>query len=351
VYNMKKTNVDYTEAAEIRETNSASDQVIGDRGQSMQAEIVTIGTELLLGEAVDTNAAYIAQQLATISLDLHCRTTVGEDERRIISILQHALARSDVVITSGGLGSTTDDVTRQAVARATGRELVLDEELLAQIEAHFASHGSAMSENNRRQACIPQGAIPIENPLGAAPAFIVETEHGLIACLPGVPWELKHLMETRVIPFLRERLQTGQLTIKSETPLALSVLPWMEREETSEAPGEEVTAPLGLRLTIPDSGHDLEVPLTKKKVSIGRLDRASGSFPEVDLTSYGGLEKGVSRRHAEIIRRGNEVSIKDLGSINGTFLNRNKLIPFLPQVLKSGDELRLGRLTLRVSFQ
>jgi nicotinamide-nucleotide amidase len=183
----------------------------------MQAEIVTIGTELLLGEIVDTNAAYIAQQLATIGLDLYYKTTVGDNEGRITSVLQQALARSDVVITSGGLGPTVDDVTRQAAARAAGRELVLNEKLLAQIEARFARHGFTMSENNRRQAYIPQGALPVENPVGTAPAFIVETKQGLIISLPGVPRELKHLMETRVIPFLRDKLQTGQVIIKSKT--------------------------------------------------------------------------------------------------------------------------------------
>ena len=183
----------------------------------MQAEIVTIGTELLLGKIVDTNAAYIAQQLATIGLDLYYKTTAGDNEGRITLVLQQALARSDVVITSGGLGPTVDDVTRQAVARAAGRELVLDEKLLAQIEARFARHGFTMSENNRRQAYLPQGAMPIENPVGTAPAFIVETEQGLIVSLPGVPRELRHLMETRVIPFLREKLQTGQVIIKSRT--------------------------------------------------------------------------------------------------------------------------------------
>jgi len=183
----------------------------------MQAEIVTIGTELLLGKIVDTNAAYMAQQLATIGLDLYYKTTVGDNEGRITSVLRQALARSDVVITSGGLGPTVDDVTRQAVARAAGRELVLDEKLLAQIEARFAKYGFTMSENNRRQAYIPQGAIPIENPVGTAPAFIVETEQGLIVSLPGVPRELKHLTETRVIPFLREKLHMGQVIIKSKT--------------------------------------------------------------------------------------------------------------------------------------
>ena len=183
----------------------------------MQAEIVTIGTELLLGKIIDTNAAYMAQQLATIGLDLYYKTTVGDNEGRITSVLQQALARSDVVITSGGLGPTVDDVTRQAVAGAAGRELVLDGKLLAQIEARFARHGFTMSENNRRQAYIPQGAISIENPVGTAPAFIVETEQGLIISLPGVPRELKHLKETRVIPFLREKLQMGQVIIKSKT--------------------------------------------------------------------------------------------------------------------------------------
>ena len=133
-------------------------------------------------------------------------------------------------------------------------------------------------------------------------------------------------------------------------PLAVAEVTWEEREETSEAPGEEVTSPLGLKLTIPDSGRDVEVPLTKE-VNIGRLDPASASFPDVDLTSDGGLEKGVSRRHAKITRRGCEIFIEDLGSINGTFLNRKKLTPYLPQVLKSGDELQLGKLILRVSFQ
>ena len=137
---------------------------------------------------------------------------------------------------------------------------------------------------------------------------------------------------------------------KETDPLAAAEVTWMEREETIEVPEEEVVSPVSLKLSIPDSGRDMELPLTKE-VNIGRLDPASASFPDIDLTSDGGLEKGVSRRHAKIIRRGSEVFIEDLGSINGTFLNRKKLTPYLPQALKSGDELQLGRLILRVSFQ
>jgi hypothetical protein len=138
---------------------------------------------------------------------------------------------------------------------------------------------------------------------------------------------------------------------KETDPLAAAEVTWMEREETSEVPEEEeVASPVSLKLSIPDSGRDVELPLAKE-VNIGRLDPASASFPDIDLTSDGGLEKGVSRRHAKITRRGSEVFIEDLGSINGTFLNRKKLTPYLPQMLKSGDELQLGKLILRVNFQ
>ena len=132
-------------------------------------------------------------------------------------------------------------------------------------------------------------------------------------------------------------------------PLATAEVTRMERRETSEVPGEEVTSPLGLKLTIPDSGRDVEVPLTKE-VNIGRQDPASASFPDIDLSGDGGSQRGVSRRHAKITRRGSEVFIEDLGSINGTFLNRTKLKPYLPRMLRSGDELQLGKLILRVSF-
>jgi pSer/pThr/pTyr-binding forkhead associated (FHA) protein len=132
-------------------------------------------------------------------------------------------------------------------------------------------------------------------------------------------------------------------------PLVTHEVTWIEREE-AKVPEGEVVSPVSLRLSIPGSDRDVELPLTKE-VNIGRLDPASASFPDIDLTNDGALKQGVSRRHAKITRRGNEVLIEDLGSINGTSLNREKLTPYFPQVLKSGDELQLGRLTLRVSLQ
>jgi nicotinamide-nucleotide amidase len=182
----------------------------------MRAETISIGTELLLGEITDTNAVWIAQRLAEVGVDLYFRTTVGDNVGRIVDAIRHALTRADVIITTGGLGPTVDDMTREAVARATERALVLDENLLAQIRALFAKWNVPMSENNVRQAYIPRDATPIENPVGTAPCFIVEAEGKYIIALPGVPREMKHLMETRILPWLREKTG-GEQIILSKT--------------------------------------------------------------------------------------------------------------------------------------
>ena len=186
----------------------------------MIAEIVSIGTELLLGEIVDTNAAHIARQLAAIGVDHLYSTTVGDNQDRIVGVLRTALERSDVVITTGGLGPTVDDMTREAVARVMGRPLVSPPGLLEQVEAFFRRRGAVMTENNRRQAYVPEGAIVVENPVGTAPAFVAEvgssnqTDSGsgkgaarkAVICLPGVPREMTYLMEERVLPYLRGRM-------------------------------------------------------------------------------------------------------------------------------------------------
>ncbi|MBN1427851.1 MAG: CinA family nicotinamide mononucleotide deamidase-related protein [Anaerolineae bacterium] len=182
----------------------------------MQAELISVGTELLLGEITDTNATIIAQALTQTGLDLVFRTTVGDNEQRIAQVVDHALNRVDIVITSGGLGPTVDDVTREAIARATCRPLVFQPDLLEQIADRFQRFGSQMSENNRRQAYVPQGALPIENPVGTAPIFILETERGTVITLPGVPREMNYLLENTLIPWLKEHLQEVAV-IKSRT--------------------------------------------------------------------------------------------------------------------------------------
>jgi len=176
----------------------------------LTAEIVTTGTEILLGDIVDTNAAWIAQQLREAGVNLYYKTTVGDNEARVRGVIEQCMARADAIIVTGGLGPTVDDITRNAIAAATGRTLVLHEGALATLKARFARFGAQMTANNLQQAYIPDGAILIENPVGTAPGFIVETDHSAVIALPGVPREMKHLMTATVLPYLRARAgQTG----------------------------------------------------------------------------------------------------------------------------------------------
>jgi nicotinamide-nucleotide amidase len=174
----------------------------------MHTELVMIGTELLLGEIVDTNANRLSLALRDIGMDLYYKTTVGDNEQRIVDVLNLALDRSDVVITSGGVGPTVDDITRQAVATATGRNLVYSKVLERQIAAMFKKFGREMADNNKRQAYMPEGATPIENPVGTAPCFLSEDigGRGCVIVLPGVPRELEYLVENAVKPILIERM-------------------------------------------------------------------------------------------------------------------------------------------------
>ena len=207
----------------------------------MNAEIIAIGTEILLGEIVDTNSRHIARALRDLGLDLYWTSSVGDNPDRIAEAVAHGLTRSDVVITTGGLGPTVDDPTREGVAKAVGRPLEFREELWEQITQRFARWGRTATENNRRQAYVPVGSLVIENPVGTAPAFVVEVERlptdrrpttavrGLpsavettdpsaslrtrvvttqgqvVICLPGVPAEMEHLLESAVIPYLQSK--------------------------------------------------------------------------------------------------------------------------------------------------
>jgi nicotinamide-nucleotide amidase len=188
----------------------------------MNAEIVTTGTEILLGEIVDTNAAWLARRLRELGINLFYKATVGDNLERITAVLRQGLERSDLVLVTGGLGPTVDDVTRDAAALATDRALQMDAACLAQIEAIFARWGRRLHDNNQRQALLPLGATPIFNPVGTAPGFIVETPRpgrgpALLICLPGVPREMMHLMQETVEPFLVERLGPDRVTIRSRT--------------------------------------------------------------------------------------------------------------------------------------
>jgi nicotinamide-nucleotide amidase len=177
----------------------------------VNAEIVAIGSELLLGQIVDTNSAWIAKKLTEIGVDLYFKTVVGDNPDRMKEVLHRALCRADVVITSGGLGPTKDDITREVVSAVTKRKLVTDQNLIDQMKTRFQKRGLVMTKNNERQALIPNGATIVSNPNGTAPSFIVDDGSISIFCLPGVPFELKWLFKNEVVPYLRERFNLSEV--------------------------------------------------------------------------------------------------------------------------------------------
>ena len=173
------------------------------------AEIIAIGTELLLGEITDTNSVFLARQLRDIGVNVFFMTTVGDNLGRIKDAISDALDRAEIVITTGGLGPTVDDMTRQAVADAVARPLQFHQSLYDNIAERFRGFGSKMTENNRQQAYLPAGAIPIENPVGTAPSFIVESERGVVISVPGVPREMKFLIKESAVPYLLRKYELG----------------------------------------------------------------------------------------------------------------------------------------------
>jgi molybdenum cofactor synthesis domain-containing protein len=166
------------------------------------AEIIAIGTELLLGQIQDTNTSYIARTLNASGIDIFRAAMIGDNEVRIAGVIRETMERTDIVITTGGLGPTVDDPTRNAVALAFDTQNEYQPELWEEIKERFRGYGRTPSENNKRQAFLPGGAVVIHNPVGTAPAFYIEKNEKILFSLPGVPSEMKTLLHENVIPLI-----------------------------------------------------------------------------------------------------------------------------------------------------
>jgi competence/damage-inducible protein CinA-like protein len=192
------------------------------------AEIITIGTEILLGEIVDTNTRYIARVLRGMGVDLYRTITIGDNVERIASAIHNSMQRAEIVITTGGLGPTVDDPTRDAVAKAIGVETEFREDLWEQVVATIARYGRKPSENQKRQAYVPKGALGIPNPVGTAPCFIVGypssnraeqsgsgdeagVKESVVISLPGVPNEMEYILHESIIPYLQKRFNLNEI--------------------------------------------------------------------------------------------------------------------------------------------
>ena len=252
----------------------------------MKAEIIAIGSELLLGQLVDTNSAFIAKRLAEHGIELIQTSTVGDDLSRIEAVLREAMQRSSIVITTGGLGPTEDDLTREGVAKVFQRSLIFQPYLMEQIEAIFKRRGFRMADNNRKQAYIPEGATPIENPKGTAPGFIMEYSEGSILSIPGVPFEMEFLMENTVIPYLRKRFNLKHEVIQYKVLRACGL-------------GESA-----IGLQIKDLMKEGNNPSVGTLASLGDIKiriTAKAGHPEEAATMIQGVEEEIRNRLGSLI--------------------------------------------------
>ena len=170
----------------------------------MRAEILSVGTELLLGQIVDTNAAFLAQQLSTLGVDVYWISQVGDNRGRLVETFRRAWSRSDLIVVTGGLGPTEDDLTREAIAEVLGEEMVEVPELVDQVRAFFARRGREMPPRNAKQGTLIPSARALPNPIGTAPGWWVERDGRIIVAMPGVPVEMRKMWEEQVLPRLRQ---------------------------------------------------------------------------------------------------------------------------------------------------
>lgn len=181
----------------------------------MKGEIITVGTELLLGQIVNTNACYLSEKLAGLGIDVYYTTTVGDNPQRLREVLALGWRRSELIILTGGLGPTMDDLTRETLANFLGLELILDTSVLANLRCLFARRGQEMTRNNIKQAYFPAGAQVLPNPSGTAAGMMLEKEGHTIVLLPGPPFEMVPMFENEVIPRLEGLLEGHRQVIKS----------------------------------------------------------------------------------------------------------------------------------------
>jgi len=182
----------------------------------MQAEIICIGTEILLGRIVNSNAAYLSKKLASLGIDVFHHTTVGDNHTRLFTALKRAMHRSDIVLTTGGLGPTVDDLSLEIIGQAVERRLILNPAVLKEIKEHFHKRHIPMPKANLRQALIPEGAKVLKNEIGTAPGLIIPFDKKVLIAFPGVPKEMKPMMERDAIPYLAKHF-AGSGVIVSRT--------------------------------------------------------------------------------------------------------------------------------------
>ncbi len=251
------------------------------------AELVAIGDELLAGQIVNSNAQFLARALRRLGVLPQWITTVGDDAEQMRDALQRALSRAQVVIMTGGLGPTPDDLTREVVAQLLGVPLVVNQQALAAIRGRFAARGLPMSTNNERQAQLPQGATMLRNPLGTAPGFMFSYQGALAFALPGVPAEMRAMMEQEVLPRLRSHAAGRYLV---ERVLRTTGIPESTLAERLQGVGD---AAEGVRIAFQAHRTGVDVRLTTEGTDRAACQSAIQRVEEVVRTRVGEFIYGV----------------------------------------------------------
>ncbi|MBE6595969.1 MAG: competence/damage-inducible protein A [Ruminococcaceae bacterium] len=293
-----------------------------------KAEILCVGTELLIGDIVNTNAAYISRRLATLGIGVYRQAVVGDNPTRLAEDLRGALSRTDLVVMSGGLGPTFDDLTKETAAAVMGKKLYMHEESLARIENFFRSTGRTMTENNKKQAMMPEGATVFPNDYGTAPALAMENEEGkVVVMLPGPPRELEPLFREQVEPYLQKRcaavlvsrnlhiIGMGESSVEAALPEAIrnsenpTVAPYCDTGEvrlrvTAKAATEREAGEMADRMAaelmklplgayvygvdIPSPAHALIALLEEQGLTVATAESCTGGLLAGELTSVAG---------------------------------------------------------------
>lgn len=301
----------------------------------MTVELICVGTELLLGNIVNTNAAYLAEKCAGLGLSCYYQTVVGDNEQRLENTLRTAIERSDIVILSGGLGPTEDDLTKEVASRVMGRELVEDAVSRACIEAFFAARGAIPTENNWKQALIPRDGIVLPNPNGTAPGVIIAEKDTHVVLLPGPPHELKPMFENHVMPYLI-KLEPGIIssqTVKvcgiGESKVETLLKDLIDGQENPTLATYAKTGEVHIRVTAKAEGEKEARRLIKPVVKEIKSRLGNNIYTtEVEVT----LERAV----VELLLA-NELTVTCAESCTGGLLSARLInVPGVSDVYKSG---------------
>ncbi|TFH38659.1 MAG: competence/damage-inducible protein A [Bacteroidia bacterium] len=269
----------------------------------MQAEIITIGDELLIGMTVDTNSAWMATELTSIGFRVYQITSVSDNKEHIIKAIDQAMSRSELVLVTGGLGPTSDDITKQTIAGYFDSELVMNESVLNKITQMVGSRGIEMNENNRRQALVPEKCTVLENSRGTAPGMLFNRGGKILVSMPGVPYEMKYIMNAHVIPHIKTWFKRGAIVYRLVMTYGTFEARLAEILEDFE---EEL--PVGISLAYLPTGGIIKLRLTARAdTESAAMDMVNGQVLKLEsiipqyIYGYDGimLEESVGRMLAD----------------------------------------------------